>query len=374
MARTTNSFQFYCRKNKVNKQGLAPLELSITLNGERRFINLPFKFNPNKITKEQREVEDIWRNKINNLLRDMLYNDIPLTTSNLRELIQNGGIKSYTVQNLVDDFLSIYKKRVDVDLTPRSYRKYEMMTELLLKYVSPNKETHQITNSVIQTIYADMNKKYDKTTSAGYMTKLKTLIKFGIDNDKIKINPFNGIKITKGKKPITYLTEEEISKIIDLKTDNISLSNIRDCFVIMLGTGLAYADLSNLKKEDVKKEGDTYYIRKNRVKTGEEFTAIILPFALPFILEKDWKVISNQKFNVYLKVIADLCNIKKNLHSHLGRKTYATLLLQSGVRLETVSKAVGHSGIKITQQYYAKLSYQNVINEVSAIFKEIKRY
>lgn len=363
-ARTTNSFQFYCRKNKANKNGLAPLELSIIINGSRRFINLPFKFNPNKITKEQREVETLWRNKINNILMDMMYNDIPLSTDNLRELIKTGGVKTYTIQNLIDDFLAIQKKRVNIDLTPRSYRKYEMVGELLLKYVPANKETNQITNSVIQTLYADLRTKYDTSTSGGYMTRLKTLIKFALDNDKLKINPFSNIKITKGKKPITYLTEWEISKIIDLKTDNTSLLNVRDLFVIMMGTGLAYSDLINLKKEDIKKEGGTYYINKTRNKTGEEFTAIILPFAIPFI-EKEWRLISNQKLNTYLKVIGDLCGIKQNLHSHLARHTYCTYLYNKGVNITTIAKCAGHSTTRTTLQYYAELQHKTIINEVT---------
>ena len=78
-------------------------------------------------------------------------------------------------------------------------------------------------------------------------------------------------------------------------------------------------------------------------------------------------VITNQKMNNYLKELQTLCDIHKTLHCHLFRKTYGTLLLNKGIRLETVSKCLGHANTKITQQAYAKLLSQTVIDEVKKI-------
>ncbi|WP_337992849.1 site-specific integrase [Flavivirga sp. 57AJ16] len=62
--------------------------------------------------------------------------------------------------------------------------------------------------------------------------------------------------------------------------------------------------------------------------------------------------ISNQKLNSYLKEIADLCRIKKNLTFHIARHTFATTItLSNGVPIETVSKLLGHSKIATTQIY-----------------------
>lgn len=82
MVRATSSLQFYCRSSKANKQGLAPLELSIILNGSRRFTNLPTKFNPEEFNKKRPsteivEVVEIWRERINSYIREMMLNDVP---------------------------------------------------------------------------------------------------------------------------------------------------------------------------------------------------------------------------------------------------------------------------------------------------------
>ena len=62
--------------------------------------------------------------------------------------------------------------------------------------------------------------------------------------------------------------------------------------------------------------------------------------------------ISNQKLNSYLKEIADLCTIKKNLTFHIARHTFAaTITLSIDVPIETVSKLLGHTKIATTQIY-----------------------
>lgn len=371
MARTTSSIQFYCRSSKANKSGLAPLELSIILNGSRRFINLPSKFSPADFNKKRPSADiietiDLWRDRINSHIREMMANGIPLTADSLRSIIQTGGVQSYTIKDLFQDYMGILKKRVNVDLTPKVYRKYELVMEKFFTFIDPSKECSHINNSLIQNVYATWNSSYDTSTVAGMMTRLKSVITYGIDNDKLKINPFNGIKISKGKKHITYLTEAEIEKIKALQLDNKSLSLVRDVFILLCGTGLSYCDLKELKQEDIKESNGTYFIRKNRGKTGIEFTAVVLPFALDIALNLP-RVISNQKLNTYLKMIGDVAGINKTLHCHLARHSYCTLLYNKGVSITTVAKAAGHSNIRTTQQFYAHLEDETVINEIAKV-------
>lgn len=371
MSRTTSSIQFYCRNSKANKQGLAPLELSIILNGSRRFINLPTKFNPEEFNKKRPSTEivdvvDVWRDRINSYIREMMLNDVPLTADGLRNIIQTGGIKSYTIEDLINDYMAILKKRVDVDLTQKVYRKYELVAERFYNFIDKSKECSNITNSLIQRVYAEWNSKFDKSTTAGMMTRLKSFIRFGMDNDKIKINPFTGIKIQKPKKHITYLTEAEIQAVIGLKIENKSMERVRDIFTLLVGTGLSYCDLRTLQQEDIKESNGTYYIKKTRGKTGQEYTAVILPFAVPIALNLP-EIISNQKLNQYLKLLGDMAGLKKSLHCHLLRHSYCTLLYNRGVSITTVAKAAGHSNIRTTQQFYAQLFDSTVINEIARV-------
>ncbi|MCG0226238.1 site-specific integrase, partial [Phocaeicola vulgatus] len=78
-------------------------------------------------------------------------------------------------------------------------------------------------------------------------------------------------------------------------------------------------------------------------------------------------VISNQKLNAYLKEIADICGIKKNLTFHLARHTFATTTtLAKGVPIETVSKMLGHTNIETTQ-IYARITNEKIRKDMEVL-------
>lgn len=70
------------------------------------------------------------------------------------------------------------------------------------------------------------------------------------------------------------------------------------------------------------------------------------------VLKHGSETIFNQKMNEYLKELANICGITKNLSMHVARHTFATTVtLSNGVPIETVSKMLGHTSIKTTQIY-----------------------
>lgn len=83
--------------------------------------------------------------------------------------------------------------------------------------------------------------------------------------------------------------------------------------------------------------------------------------------------ISNQKFNSYLKEIAAIVGIEKNLTHHIARKTFATtVLLYNDVPMEIVSELLGHSKISITQEHYAKVVQKKVSEQMVKLKEKLK--
>lgn len=379
MKRTTYSLSWYCRQSKASKKtGLAPIELSLVINGTRVFINLPRKEYPNefkkaisaKRTNPIKEYLEEVRNQFNNIQTDMLKNGITLTADTLKEYYHNGGIKTYTIKDLFDEYYKLLEKRVDVNLSYSAYRKYKDARNCFYKYVDPEKELTSITPSTIENFKAEIDKSYKPSSVNGIMTKIKTVFMYGKDNGKININPFSTVKYSKIDNGIEYLDEEEIGRLKSKPIENDRLAKVRDIAVFMLSSGLSYADTAQLEKDDIKFTDDgTCYIYKKRQKTGTEFTSVVLSDGVDVLRKYNLilPVITNQKMNNYLKELQTLCDIHKTLHCHLFRKTYGTLLLNKGVRLETVSKCLGHKNTKITQQAYTKLLSQTVIDEVKAV-------
>lgn len=377
--RTTFSLQFYCRKSKSQKNGLAPVELSIIINQKRVFVNLPRKEYPDEFKKSitQRKNNPIKdylnevRNQFNQIQVDMMKNNIPLTSDSLRDYFKTGGVKPYTVEDMWSEYLTLQSKRIGKTISKMAYDKYVSARNTFFDYVDKNTEVTQIIPSTIENILVNLQAKYKEGTVCSIMTKIKTVITFAKDNGKLQINPFTNIKYGRGKRDIEFLTEEEINTLKTKTLDIDRLDKVRDLAVFQIASGLSYIDTQNLKPEDIHFEEDgTCYIYKPRKKTDVEYTAVVFPEGVEILRKYDFKLpsISNQKGNAYLKEIQTLCKIDKSLHFHLFRKTYATRLINKGVRLETVSKCLGHSSTQITQMAYSKLLKKTVIDEVKQIF------
>ena len=77
--------------------------------------------------------------------------------------------------------------------------------------------------------------------------------------------------------------------------------------------------------------------------------------------------------NSYLKEVAEIVGIKKNLTHHTARKTFAsTILLYNNVPIEIVSKLLGHGNISVTQKSYAQVINKSVSNHMLQLSKKLE--
>lgn len=208
---------------------------------------------------------------------------------------------------------------------------------------------------------------------------MKKIIRIAFANDWISKDPFYNRKI--GIKPVNreYLSEEDIQNIVKKELHTPRLDQVKDIFIFSCFTGLAYTDVKKLSKSDIVIGIDgEYWIKIKRTKTDTRSNIPILPTA-EAIIEKYSKhvdvinsdkvlpVLSNQKMNAYLKEIADLCGISKNLTFHLARHTFATTVtLTNGVPIESVSKMLGHKSLRTTQ-HYAKILDRRVSDDMKVL-------
>ena len=83
-------------------------------------------------------------------------------------------------------------------------------------------------------------------------------------------------------------------------------------------------------------------------------------------------VLTNQKMNAYLKEVADLCGITKNLTTHCARHTFATTVtLANGISMESTSKMLGHSSIKMTMKY-ARILDSTIGQEMNQLAEKLQ--
>lgn len=385
--RQTFDISFYCRQSKANKKGYAPVEVSIIINGERNYLTLQRKEIPAEFTaainsRKTNAIQTFCQNQrklIDDYVQQMALEGIELTAGNLRECLKRGYVAQlYSLGDMWRDLLDNERAKLKTgDIGEQTYKKYTLAKRALYEAngftdTTPAKSVELQHINKVQ--FHLREKGLSQPTIYNYHARTKTAFTLAFERGKIQANPYAGFKMDKGEhKPRIFLTEDELKKIAkkELKIDR--LEKVRDLFLFQCYSGLSYSDMALLDKTDYKENKKTkqIYIEKRRKKTNEQFTSIILKEGKA-ILEKygyELPVLSNQKYNSYLKEIQDICGIDKELHSHLGRTTYVCYLYNKGTSAEVIAKLVGHSTTKTTLRYYAELDKTTLFNEVEAAEK-----
>lgn len=211
-------------------------------------------------------------------------------------------------------------------------------------------------------------------TIHGYHKKIGKYCRLLWRLDMISSNPYDHVKFPKGSnKERNPLTEDELIRMRNLKCKG-HLDRARDLFIFMAYTGLAFADMEIFDFDTMTEKREDYtYIDGERVKTGSNYFTPILPPAMEVLKKYDYKlpVRSNQKINDYLHIIESDLHLNKPVTCHIGRHSFATLMLSYGFTLEEVKKMLGHKDIKTTQ-IYAKLSSSVVEKSVKKKLKKLK--
>ena len=212
-----------------------------------------------------------------------------------------------------------------------------------------------------------------------HIQRLRKMITLAFHLEWIERDPFVKFKPHLVQKERGFLTMDELQELEDLKTEITRIKKVRDLFIFSCYTGISYGDLMLLTPLNLIIGIDKkFWIITKREKNGNQVKLPLLSKAIT-IIEKyknddDCIVnnsllprISNQKLNSYLKEVAVLCNIKKNLTFHLARHTFATTVtLTNGVPIETVSKILGHRKLSTTQ-IYAKVIERKVSDDMDSL-------
>lgn len=184
-----------------------------------------------------------------------------------------------------------------------------------------------------------------------YIRNIKKIVLDCIRKGWLQRDPFIGFKLAQKEVQIVPLSADDLLKLQSKQLDIMRLKLVRDIFLFSCYTGLAYADVCALRKEQIIEGFDgEQWIMTCRKKTEIPTKVPLLPNALAIIEEyKDSPrcvegggyvvpILTNQKMNAYLKEITDLCGISKRLTFHIARHTFATTItLGNGVPIETVS-------------------------------------
>tara|TARA_R110000868_G_scaffold393858_1_gene664989 strand:+ start:288 stop:1436 length:1149 start_codon:yes stop_codon:yes gene_type:complete len=326
---------------------------------------------------------DIIKNRIYEIYQKFLYDDNNyISAKGIRDEFIGANTNKKLILEMFDEHNQRMEKLVGREFSFRTLQRYKTTKKHLQKFIISNYNSgdqpiHQVDVKFINSFiyYLKAVQGLSHNSSLKYIAYFKKIIRQAYANGWIDRDPFYNFKLRPKSIDKEFLSKEEINALMERQFSISRLEQVRDVFIFSCYTGLAYIDVAKLTASDfvIGIDGKRW-IKVKRTKTKSLSSIPLLPIAeriiakyssIPCDKDQLLPVYSNQKTNGYLKEIADLCGITKNLTFHVARHTFATTItLSNGVPIESVSKMLGHKSLKTTQ-HYAKILDTKLAEDIS---------
>ena len=398
MRQETFAILFLMRKGRPKKNGLAPIFARITTGGLRQEVYTQCDSNPetwnqhkeramgtNKLAIQVNERLNDFRVKIIDIRTKLLAEGYAANAAQIKQRYLNPTCNTMMLIAGLADYAKRRQGEVGVRITQRTADKYERLLRYLKQYLAQRGKAEDIPVERMNYEFLDGFNLFLQTAhrcrhngAVAVMDCLRNFVLYCLRNEWITKNPFRYYKLKEDEvQAKEHLTAHELELLTRKELDH-RLARIRDVFSFCCLTGLAFTDVDHLRKEHITTDEDgTQWIHKPREKTSVLSRIPLLPHPIALLrkYERDetcrtrgklLPVPSNAKMNAYLKEIATLCNIPKNLTTHCARHTFATLAIEYGMPIDIIAKILGHTNTNMTRRY-AKISEANISREMKKI-------
>lgn len=374
---------FSLKKTKSRADGKCPVYVRCTLKNQRFELSTGIFVLPESWSDKKQQI--IGRTEETKILNNRLYKICTRVQDVYNQLESKGesfsvlkiknkllGVSDEKgVLKILDGIINGIEARVRNDYSEGTLKHYKTTRERLSEFFKAKFGRNDIGLSMVDysllssfDLYLKAELLLKPNTALTYHKHLKKVLNTAIAMNLISNNPYSSFKVSRNETHRDYLTRHELEVIKTKELSTLRMDAIRDVFIFSCYTGLAYAELRKLNKKHIHMGDDgVKWVIIDRDKTDIRCRIPLLPQA-NIILEKyenfpycksNGKLLpvnSNQKMNEYLKELAGICGINKNLSMHVARHTFATsVTLANGVPIETVSKMLGHTSLKTTQIY-----------------------
>jgi integrase len=382
------SVTFFAKKTKPLKDGTLPIFVRISYNGERIEFSTQKSVSKTQWNSKRTEARgaSLESKKINNQLlkirekltsiyEKMYINEERITLNIIKDsYLGLNSDKKYIIK-MYDSFINDIKARIGNGYKHSTCVRHLISKNILSEFI---KSAYRKDDLNIEDVdYAFVTKleefmitvkKHNPNTRGKHLKNVKIIIIKALKCGLIKTDPFYNIKIPSNHVNKIPLSMDEVLKIQNKVFENKRIDAVRDAFIFCCYTGLSYIDLCSLRHENIKKHNDNRtYIEIYRQKSS---TPCYIPILKPVekLIEKYKEhplvklkqtlipVYTNQRLNVYLKEIADVCDIQKPITTHIGRYTFnTTIAMEQNISSDVRQKIVGHSTARMNE-HYSKVS------------------
>jgi len=405
---STFSILFWIHKNRANANNEMPIFMRITVNGKRSEISLQRYVNESDWDSKAQRVKmkaihamvinnylDMARGQIQNIYNQLISSEQEITSLRIKEIFTGKEVKPKPIHKTIMQAFDYHNLKIEEQVkigkvVKKTHTRYKITKNKVRAFMQHQYKVDDMPLPEMRLRFVTefehfllTIQKLQSNTAHKYIKNLKKIMNMSVGLDWIPSNPFNNFRCSYTSPEREILTQEELDLIRFKKISIPRLAEVRDVFVFCCYTGFAYSDIYKFEYDAVTKGIDGgYWLSTNRQKTGTKESVPLLPVPLEIIekyreheycieANKLLPVNSNQRYNAYLKEIADICGIKKKITSHIARHTFATTVtLANGVPIETVSSMLGHNSIRTTQ-IYAKVVEKKVSEDMQNLKEKL---
>ena len=401
MSRSTFSVLFYANKSKV-KNGIVPVMGRITINGTQSQFSckqsIPLSLwdaKGNCAKGRSREALDLNRD-LDNIKAQIIkhYQHLSdreafVTAEMVRNAYQGFGSEYETLLGAFDKDIANLKRRVGKDRALGTYKLQVRSRNYVADFLQMNFRRNDISMQELTpdfikefAVYLANDRHLAKSTIWLTCMHLKGVVGRAHDNGKIQRNVFAQFHISPKCKERTFLTEEELKKVMAHGFKDASLAFVRDLFVFMNFTALSFVDLKELTTDSIVEVNGEKWIVGKRHKTGVSYQVKLLDVPLQIIERYRDYPKANPKsvfgeVNYWsvckkLKPVMKECGIDKPISAHCARHGFATMAITNGMPIESVSRVLGHTNI-VTTQIYARITTQKLDNDLTMLGNKLNQ-
>lgn len=375
---------FYQKKRASYLKGPIPIYLRITVDGIPKELSVKHTWDPirwNKNTcraignkddaRSVNEFLDMLQTKVYEARRKLLESGLQVTSGSLMDIVSGQDQRGKMLLAIFKEHNERMKALIGKDYAKGTCDRFETALKHTKAFIKWKYNQEDINIYALNSDFVNEFSFWFKTvrhcghnTTMKYITNLKKVVLLCVNKGWLTKDPFASFSLSLEENDPVFLAKEEIQRITEKDIKNNRLESVRDIFIFCCFTGLAFVDVKQLKRSEVCIGIDgQLWIQKNRQKSAVPSRIPLLPVTL-HILDKykdhpacvgndvSLPVLSNQKYNSYLKELADICNIEKKLTSHTARHTFGTTVtLSNRVPIESVKQMMGHKHIKQTLHY-----------------------
>ena len=402
--RSTFSVIFYLKKEKLKKDGTNPIMGRITVDGTMSQFSCKVSCDPAiweakgghakgktiAARDVNRELEKI-RASVVKHYQEIKMRDDYVTAETVKNAFLGLEYRQQTLMTLFAQWNEEYEKKVEGGLKSKTtlirYKSiYKHVGDFMQdQYHVSDMALKEVLPSFVSDfeVYLKTKKHLKHNSVKKYVCAIMMLMHRAHQNGWVTRYPFSDYQIREEETEKGFMTKDELQAMMNIPHLNAKRCFIRDLFIFCAFTGLAYADLENLREENIVRNpvDGSLWIHTHRMKTGVAENVKLLP--IPLAIYKKYRGLCDDghvfdvppyySCNGILKTIAKLCGIQKSVSWHQGRHTMATVVcLSNGMPLEVVSSVLGHKSIESTQ-IYAKITQEKLGCEIDTLASKLAK-